>query len=149
MENTSSKPTIIVGYISNGKVFIITKESAKQLEEYERLKKQNAHIPLKHTFELMDLKKQLLPLTEFYEAVESSKDDTLACNTVEIVITNSRYYLLDVNKYLTPLIPGYYLLFKSEPTYEYSLRCVNGKLIIVIAPSKNDTIIDNLTSNLK
>lgn len=149
MESTSSKPTIIAGYISNGKVFIITKESAKRLEEYETLKKQNAHIPLKHTFELMDLKKQLLPLTEFYESVESNKDNMLSCNAVEIVITNSRYYLMDVNKYFTPLIPGYYLLFKSEPTYEYSLRCTRGKLTIVICPSKNDTIISELTSKLK
>ena len=144
METKLLKPRIITGYISNGKIFILDSDKAKKVSEIEKKQEENGHIPLRQVFELMELKKHILPLDKFY-----SDQDALYefgnPNVVTIVITTNVNYLEYVNRYLSPLVPGYYLLFQSEPTYHYSLRCANGKVILVICPTKDDTIFSNLT----
>lgn len=143
MEKLFLKPKIITGYISNGKIFILDKEDAKKIVEIEENKQKNGQIPLRQVFELMELKKHVLPLDKFYNDKDALAEFGIP-NVVTIVITTNVTYLEYVNTYLSPLVPGYYLLFQSEPTYEYSLRCANGKLILIICPTKDDTVFANL-----
>lgn len=143
MKNVLFKPKIITGYISNGKIFILDSDNAKKVSEIEETKKQKGQLPLRQVFELMEFKKHILPLDKFYNDKDALSEFGIP-NVVTIVVTTNINYLEYVNRYLSPLVPGYYLLFQSEPTYEYSLRCANGKLILVICPSKDDTVFSNL-----
>ena len=143
MKNVLFKPKIITGYISNGKIFILDSDNAKKVSEIEETKKQKGQLPLRQVFELMEFKKHILPLDKFYNDKDAMSEFGIP-NVVTIVVTTNINYLEYVNRYLSPLVPGYYLLFQSEPTYEYSLRCANGKLILVICPSKDDTVFSNL-----
>lgn len=150
MESTTDKPVIITGYLLNDKIYLLTKEETETFFNYLLLKKEcSKSIPLEYILEILKLNEFCLPLTEFYNCIDAKGKDLLPSKSiVDIVITNTNNYLINVNRYLSPLAPGFYLLFNSEPSYEYSLRCVNNRLTVVIAPSSNDDIICKLVNRI-
>ncbi len=151
MESFTVKSAIITGYLLNGKVYLLTKKEVETLFNYLLLKKENANsIPLKYILGILELDKFIIPLTEFYDYIEKKGENFLTDKSmVDLVITDSQNYLINVNKYLAPIVPGFYLLFSNEPTFDYSLRYVNNRLTIILSPNTKDCIVNKLVDRIQ